>query len=291
MNIVILGSDGQLGCSLSREIDNLSYQVTYFNRSDLDICNFEKVEKTLIKIKPNILINAAAYTAVDNAENEREAAYLINDHAIRNIARVCKKIDCWLIHISTDYVFDGRSLTAYSEEDQTNPTSTYGSSKLKGEIGIKSSGCKYMIIRTAWLFSEFGSNFLKTMVKLGMKNSELNVVGDQIGCPTYAPDLAKAILETVPYLQSSKLVGIYHYAGNLSCSWADFAVSIFSEAVRLEILKRKPCVNEILSKNYPTLAARPMNSRLDSSKFETVFKIKPSDYKLGIKLSLRALYR
>lgn len=289
MKILVLGSQGQLGSCLSNQLASSSYQVVYVTRSEIDVADLAKTEAKIAEIGPNILINACAYTAVDNAEKERKAAYLINCLAVTNIANICKDIDCWLIHVSTDYVFDGYSEFPYTEEDKTNPQGVYGYSKLKGELGIKGSGCKYLIIRTAWLYSEYGNNFLKTMLTLGALHNELKIVDDQIGCPTYAPDLAKAIVATLPSLSPGHSSQVYHYAGNSSCSWAEFASIIFEEAVQIKVLSKRPNIVRISSEDYPALAKRPKNSRMDSSKFEAVFEVKSSDLERGVRLSLASL--
>ena len=289
MKILVLGSQGQLGSCLSNQLESSSYQTFYAMRSEIDIADLAETEAKIAEIAPDILINACGYTAVDNAEKEKETAYLINCVAVTNIAKICKDIDCWLIHISTDYVFDGCSEFPYTENDKTNPVGVYGDTKLKGELGIKGSGCKYLIIRTAWLYSEYGNNFLKTMLTLGDVHNELKIVNDQIGCPTYAPDLAKAIVGTLPSLSKGYSSQIYHYAGNSSCSWAEFASTIFEEAVQIKVLTKRPNVIKISSEDYPTLAKRPMNSRMDSSKFEAAFGVKSSDLVSGIRLSLASL--
>jgi dTDP-4-dehydrorhamnose reductase len=289
MKILVLGSKGQLGCCLSDQLGNTDHEVIYTSRAEIDIANLVLTKDKIASISPNIVINASAYTAVDKAEEDKQTAYLINHLAVDNIAITCKAIDCGLIHVSTDYVFDGSANMPYLEGDETNPQGIYGDSKLKGELAIQSSGCNYIIIRTAWVFSEYGSNFLKTMLRLGVDRAELNIVGDQIGCPTYAPDLAKAIISTFPIFELGKLTEIYHYAGSSSCSWVEFAESIFEEAERVKMLNKQPNIEKITSENYPTPAKRPMNSRLNSAKFEEKFKHKASDWKLGIQTSVRLL--
>ena len=181
-------------------------------------------------------------------------------------------IGCWLIHVSTDYVFDGNSKVPYKEDDQTNPQGVYGETKLKGELAIQASGCKHIIIRTAWVFSEYGNNFLKTMLRLGAERDELSIVGDQIGCPTYAQDIARSIVEIVPQLISLKDNGIYHYCGDRPCSWYDFAKAIF-EASHTLGNKVPKLLHPIKTSEYPTKALRPIYSVLDCSKISHHFKI------------------
>ena len=186
-------------------------------------------------------------------------------------------------------MFDGASPIPYKEDDQTNPQGVYGDTKLKGELVIQSSGCRYIIIRTAWVFSEYGNNFLKTMVRLGAERSELRIVGDQIGCPTYAQDIANAIVVILESLKSKELnSGLYHFGGDVFCSWADFAQAIFDEALELKVIASKPNVVAITTKEFPTLAKRPAQSQLNSNKLATNFGIDASDWMLGIRSSLIA---
>ena len=166
MKILVLGSKGQLGRCLSYQLNNTNYQVEYTSREEIDIANFEETKKQILKISPHLIINATAYTAVDRAEEDQKNADLINHLAVKNIANICIQQDCWLIHVSTDYVFDGSNKIPYREDDKTNPQGVYGETKLNGELAIQASGCKHIIIRTAWVFSEYGNNFLKTILRL-----------------------------------------------------------------------------------------------------------------------------
>ena len=273
MRILVLGSKGQLGRCLSDQLTKTHYEVFHTAREEIDIVDFDQAKKKIIEIDPDVLINASAYTAVDKAEEETDKADLINNLAVKNIADICNHLDCWFIHISTDYVFDGNSRIPYIEKDKTNPQGVYGLTKLNGEIAIKSSGCKHIIIRTAWVFSEYGNNFLKTMLKLRENHNELNVVCDQIGCPTYAQDIAAAIVLIIPQLSSVNDSGIYHFCGSRSCSWFNFAKEIFDISDKLNA--RDPILlNPIKTKEYPTLALRPMFSVLDCTKINRKFNIK-----------------
>ena len=227
MKILVLGCKGQLGRCLNDQLKSTDHQVIYSSRDQIDISDFKVTKSKILEHSPDLIINATAYTAVDRAEEDQETANLINHIAVKNIADICNQQDCWLIHVSTDYVFDGNSKIPYKEDDQTNPQGTYGETKLKGELAIQISGCKHIIIRTAWIFSEYRNNFLKTMLRLGAERNELSIVGDQIGCPTYAQDIARSIVEIVPQLNSRKDNGIYHYCGDQPCSWYDFANAIF----------------------------------------------------------------
>jgi len=282
MKILVLGSKGQLGLCLTEELLHTKYIVNFASRNEIDVCDFEVARKKISLFNPDIVINATAYTDVDKAEDDKVTAYLVNQHAVSNLAGACAEIKCWLIHISTDYVFDGESTRPYIETDVTNPQCVYGKSKLKGEIAIQASGSKYLIIRTSWVFSEFGKNFFRSMIRLGSERDRLNIVGDQTGCPTYARDIAKAIVCTLPLLGPEQESGIYNYAGNKSCSWAEFAKRIFQEAKKVGKMKSTPHVVMITSEEHFRSAKRPKNSRLDSSRFEASFGYKASNWEAGI---------
>jgi dTDP-4-dehydrorhamnose reductase len=281
MKILVLGCKGQLGRCLNDQLTNTDHDVIYTSREQIDIADFEVTKNQILKASPDLIINATAYTAVDKAEEDQKTANLINHLAVENIADICNQLECWLIHVSTDYVFDGNSKFPYKEDDQTNPQGAYGETKLNGELAIQSSGCKYIIIRTAWVFSEYGNNFLKTMLRLGAERNELSIVGDQIGCPTYAQDIARSIVEIVPQLNSRKDNGIYHYCGDQPCTWYDFANAIFDQAMTNN-LKIPSIVNSIETSAYPTPAKRPAFSVLDCSKIENDFGVYASNWHDGI---------
>ena len=290
MKVLVLGCKGQLGLCLRDQLEHTTHEVVFASRDHIDVADFYATKHSICEISPDIVINATAYTAVDKAEKDKEMANLINHLAVENIAICCNKLDCWLIHISTDYVFDGTSRIPYKEDDQTNPQGIYGETKLRGEQTIQSSGCRHIIIRTAWVYSEYGNNFLKTMLRLGANRSELRIVGDQTGCPTYAQDIACAISTVLPHIMSNNdFIGTYNYAGDRSCSWADFARTIFDQAIQLNIIGSKPRVKSISTKDFPTLAKRPLLSQLDSNKFDTTFGIRPSNYLMGVRSSIEAL--
>ena len=290
MKILVLGCNGQLGRCLHDQLEKTDHNVIYTSRDQIDIADFDATKSLIKKISPDIVINATAYTAVDKAEQEQDKADLINHLAVANIAMICNDLDCWLVHISTDYVFDGSSIMPYKEDDQTNPQGVYGDTKLKGELVIQSSGCRHIIIRTAWVFSEYGNNFLKTMLRLSAELNELRIVGDQIGCPTYAQDIANAIVVILERLKLNELnSGVYHFGGNVRWSWADFSRAIFDEAFELQVIASKPNVVAITTKEFPTLAKRPAQSQLNSNKLTTNFGIESSDSMLGIRSSLSAI--
>ena len=289
MKILVLGSKGQLGQCLNDQLAITEHEVVYTSRGQIDIADFEVTKTQILKISPDIVINATAYTAVDKAEEEYEAADHINHSAVANIASICNQLDCWLIHISTDYVFDGSSEVPYKEDNPTNPQSVYGNSKLKGEAAIKASDCKYLIIRTAWVYSEYGNNFLKTMLRLGADRDELSVVGDQIGCPTYAQDIAKSIVSILLFLDAKgSLSGIYHYCGDEPCSWYDFAHNIFLEA-EVQEFKTPSYIKSITTADYLTPAIRPAYSVFDCNKIESCFNVTQSNWRDGIKIVIDRL--
>ena len=289
MKILVLGCKGQLGRCLNDQLKKTDYEVIYTSRKQIDITKFEATKDKIFDIAPDVIINATAFTAVDKAEEEQEAANLINHLAVKNIAGICNQLNCWLFHVSTDYVFDGSSQIPYKEDFQTNPQSIYGKTKLKGELAIQSVGCKHIIIRTAWLFSEYGSNFLKTMLLLGAEREEISVVDDQFGCPTYAQDIATAVVAILPHLGSHNgISGIYNYSGNSACSWFQLASEIFYQMSNYP-RRSIPIVKAISSDDFPSLVHRPHFSVLDSSLMGKVFGIGPSDWKSGVVSSLKRL--
>ncbi len=289
MKVLVLGSKGQLGRCLNDQLDSTDLNVIYTSRELVDITNFEETKSKIFDFFPDIVINATAYTAVDKAEEEQEMANIINNLAVANLAKICKQLDSWLIHISTDYVFDGNSDIPYIEDDKKNPQNIYGETKLNGELAIQSLGCNHIIIRTAWLFSEYGNNFLKTMLRLGEDRDELSIVGDQVGCPTYAQDLAKVIVIITNRLKDNSFAsGIYHYCGFTSCSWYQFAKLIFLEADQLNFRSPKK-LREISSNLYEKAAKRPDFSILNCSKLDNVLNLEKPELTHGIKNSLKAL--
>ena len=289
MKILVVGSKGQLGQCLYDQLVITEHDVVYTSRGQIDITEFEATETQILKISPDVVINATAYTAVDKAEEEHQAANLINHVAVANIASICNQLDCWLIHVSTDYVFDGNSEVAYKEDNPTNPQGVYGASKLRGELAIRSSGCKYLIIRTAWVYSEYGNNFLKTMLRLGADFEELSIVGDQIGCPTYAQDLANSIVSILSYLDlKDSESGTFHYCGDKPCSWYEFARAIFLEAT-MHGIESPINIKAIQTIEYPTAAVRPAYSVLDCTKIESVFNVTRSNWRDGIKIVINRL--
>jgi dTDP-4-dehydrorhamnose reductase len=290
MKIVFLGSDGQLGKSLKKYFNESEKDYFFFNKKQLDITDHSAVKEKITSIKPNFVINACAYTSVDSAEENFDKANDINNISVGNLANECLKNKCLLVHISTDYVFDGLSKYPYKEDDKKNPTGVYGRTKLEGENKIISSGCKFCIIRTSWVFSENGKNFLKTILNIASRNDSISIVSDQIGAPTFSDDISNAIKILLTHMPQDNYINeIYHYSGAPFCSWYEFAKNIINIAIEDDFLKRKPEINKILSKDFPTLAKRPINSRLSSEKILESFDIKPSDWKSGIRKVITSL--
>jgi len=241
-----------------------------------------ETSENLIALNPDIVVNATAYTAVDLAETHESLAYQINHFAVDNLASQCEKLGSFLIHVSTDYVFDGTASSPYKEQDKTNPQSVYGASKLAGEVAIQRTDCRFLIIRTSWVFSEYGNNFVKTMLRLGAERETLSVVGDQIGCPTYAQDIASLIVDLIPRIEKDIVEsGIYHFCGDTACSWYQFAKEIFAQADQLGYRTSKQ-VQSIATKDYPTPATRPEYSVFDCTKIENTFNISRSNWRFGI---------
>ena len=286
MKILVLGAYGQLGKCLYDQLIESHYEVIFTSREEVDICEFKLVKDKINSISPNIIINAIAYTAVDKAENDFKTANLVNHLAVANLANIANSIDSCLIHVSTDYVFDGTSSTPYTEKSEPNPQTAYGLTKLLGEQSIQSSGCKYLIIRTSWVFSEYGNNFFKTMLKLGSELDEIQIVGDQIGCPTYAQDIAKAIVITLPRVIKTNFHSkLYHFSGNDYCSWFEFARGIFKEAKSIGF-KTPEIIKSIPSSDFPTIAKRPIYSVMDSTSIVVDYDIEQLHWTYGVREAL-----
>lgn len=289
MKILLLGSQGQIGRCLSDQLINTKHQVFYSSRSDLDITNLKLTLEYISSLNPDVIINTAAYTAVDAAEENKTDVNILNNIAVSNIAKICNESNCLLVHYSSDYIFDGMSDLPYVESSNTNPLSIYGKSKLDSEIAIKSSNCKFLIIRTGWVYSEYGNNFMKTMIQLADNSNEINVVADQFGCPTYAQDIAKATIIMIDKVENDeKYLGIYNYCGDTSCTWYDFCVSIFREAAEYNF-SIPSNINPISTDEYPTLAERPKYSVLNCNKIMVNFNILPSSMEAGILNTLEAI--
>jgi dTDP-4-dehydrorhamnose reductase len=284
MKVLITGSQGQLGqCLVKAFSTHKNVILITCNKQQLDITDEQAVSAKLMGCKPDVVINTAAYTAVDNAEKESELAFSINALAPKYLAKATEKINAALIHISTDYVFDDEKSSAYTEADATNPQNVYGASKLAGEVDVVQHCTKHIILRTAWIFSEFGNNFAKTMMKLSHLE-QLNIVADQIGGPTNANDIAQALVTICDGIISNKDVdwGVYHYSGEPYSSWFGFAQQIFIAAKDEGVIEQYPNLVAIPTTQYPTPAKRPKNSRLDNTKIKNAFAIQPSDWQASL---------
>lgn len=262
MKILLTGANGQLGRCFQDRLPE-SWQVWATDSAELDITDREKVLAAVQTYQPDAIVNAAAYTAVDKAESEPELAARVNKTGPENLALAAKAVDARLVHVSTDYVFDGTATVPYVETDATNPLGVYGQTKLDGERAVEAVLPAAIIIRTAWVFSEYGNNFVKTMLRLGKDRDKLGVVADQRGCPTYAGDIAQAIIDL---LKQNAAGGIYHFCGDKEVSWHGFAEAIFAQAVKQGKLTKSPVVNAITTEQYPTPAKRPGYSSLDCQK-------------------------
>jgi dTDP-4-dehydrorhamnose reductase len=271
MKVLITGSNGQLGSEIRELAANYSkLDLIFRNSHELDICSFEALQDFIIDHKINVVINCAAYTAVDKAEEDAEIAERVNSMGVSNLVNALEKVNGKLIHISTDYVFDGDHFFPYKESDPVSPIGVYGETKRAGELAVINADIDSIVIRTSWLYSSNGNNFVKTMLRLGNEKENLGVIYDQVGTPTYARDLAKTCLEILTGVNSVKISkngNLYHYSNEGVASWYDFAISI------MELGGENCKVKPIQTKDYPTLAKRPQYSVLNKSKIKTDFKI------------------
>ena len=282
-NILVTGSNGQVGSEIKELASNYPYNFFFTNRSNIDITNKDDIRNFCQTNSINVIINCAAYTAVDKAQSDIENADLVNRKAVKKLSIVAKELNIKLIHISTDYVFDGKNFKPYVEEFQTNPQSVYGKTKLDGENEIRDiNPLNSIIIRTSWVYSYYGNNFVKTMLRLGKEKEELGVIFDQVGTPTYAKDLAKTILDIVPQIENSK-VEIYNYSNEGVLSWYDFAKEI------MKMAKLNCKINPIETYQYPTPAKRPHFSLLNKSKIKSKFNLEIPYWKDGLDDCLKRL--
>ena len=284
MKLLIFGKNGQLGRELQRIVPT-EWEVVAFSSSDCDITDHKAVAERIESLRPDIIINCTAYTAVDLAETERDKADAVNWHAVENMARVAALHDVALVHISTDYVFDGTSHTPYRESDAVAPINHYGEGKLRGEQAIIESGCRSVIIRTQWLYAPEGKNFVKTMLRLAEQQREVRVVADQYGCPTAADDLATVIVQILPKVVADRTLRgeIFHYASVGEATWCEFAEEIFRVA-------GCDCrAVAISTDDYPTAARRPRYSVLDCSKIHDRFGLVLPDWRASLKRNIERI--
>ncbi|WP_338808843.1 dTDP-4-dehydrorhamnose reductase [Agrobacterium leguminum] len=289
MRLAVTGKNGQIVSAL-QALANDELEIVSLGRPELDLAQPETVLNALRDAKPDVVVSAAAYTAVDKAESEPEIAFAVNRDGAKAVAQVAKELGVPVIHLSTDYVFDGTKATAYVESDPTGPSSVYGHSKLEGENAVAESNPDHAILRTAWVYSEYGNNFVKTMLRLSENRDEINVVADQFGCPTSANDIAAAVVTIARKLvedASAPLRGVFHLSGTGETNWANFAKQIF--ALSSENGGKSIVVNDITTEQYPTPARRPANSRLDCSKLEEVYGIKLPSWQTSTRAVVTAL--
>lgn len=280
MRILVTGAGGQL----ATELFNLktSLALLNFSRAELDICNIDSVSKILKQQKPDWVINAAAYTAVDRAETEPEAAFAVNFMGVENLAKVCSDLNVPLLHISTDYVFSGEKHQPYTEDDSCEPNNVYGKSKLAGELVLKEILPQHIILRTSWVYGQYGKNFMKTMLRLAQEKKELAIIADQQGSPTATPDLAYAILKII---QADKQYwGTYHCTNQESTTWFEFAKAIFKYQT---VLPSAPELKAITTSEYITVARRPMYSVLDCAKLKKNYGIMLQPWDMALKSVLK----
>ncbi|MGR5094965.1 dTDP-4-dehydrorhamnose reductase [Vibrio maritimus] len=283
MKVLITGSHGQVGhCLVNVLSARDDIEVFAYDREDLDITNEAQVSSVVAELKPDVIMNCAAHTAVDKAETDIEMSYAINRDGPSYLAKAAESLSALMLHISTDYVFDGDKSLAYVETDKPNPKGVYGQSKLAGEEAVIANCSRYAILRTAWVFGEHGNNFVKTMLRLGKERPELGIIGDQFGGPTYAGDIACALVAMMDKYANTEQSGIYHFSGEPHVSWYQFARAIFDSADKHNVLEQVPVVNEITADQYPLPAPRPANSRLNCDKIRQVFAIEPSDWQRAL---------
>lgn len=290
--ILFFGKHGQLAQSFqATEPAEYAGQAVFLSSGEANFEHPERLHGILDRHGPKIVVICAAYTLVDKAEEEKHLAELINARAPAEIARWCAQNKSTLIHFSTDYVFPGTGTQPWEETDPTEPLNWYGETKLMGEDAICASGCRHYIFRTSWVISEYGKNFVKTMLRLGKEKETLRVVQDQVGAPTYAPDLAEAGWKLIRKLKAGEKLpsGVYHLAGRGETNWAQFAEAIFEEARALRAELKIQKVEGIATSEYPTPAKRPLNSRLDQSKAKSLLGLEMPNWRESLKLCVKRI--
>lgn len=289
MKILITGGSGQLAQSIYETIKGKNlYSSVLFSKEELDITKIKSLKNLLVRHHPDIVINAAAYTKVDLAEREKSKAFQANEIGPKNLAKICNELNIFLVHFSTDYVFDGRKEGLWKEDDLTNPISVYGKSKLSGEKAIIENCSKYLILRTSWIFSDYPNNFVTSILNLAKKKKELNIVSDQFGNPTSSYEIAAKLIEILPIINNS--YGIYNFAQMPPTNWADFAEEITGKAYNIGLLKDRIKINKINSIDYPTKAVRPYNSKLCTKKFLSEFNVDINSWQFSLEKVLNKMY-
>lgn len=289
MRVLVTGAKGQVGSELIQQGGELGLQMLAAGHDELDITRQNRVNSFVQAHRPDIVINAAAYTAVDQAESEPGLAYAINRDGAAYLAQACAENNIPLLHISTDYIFDGLKEGAYSETDSPNPKGIYGKSKLEGDRAIESIMRQHLILRVSWVFGANGNNFVKTMMRLGNEQDVLRVVVDQHGGPTWAGAIASTLLNLVNRWGGGEAIlwGTYHYSGQPTTTWQAFAEAIFEQAEKLGMIDRRPRVESITTAEYPTPAQRPLNSVFDCKKIALELGISQPDWRIGLNIVLK----
>ena len=288
MNILLTGAAGQVGSEVVQLHDD-GFQVAAFGRDEVDIANAQDVERALDRTQPDLLVNCAAYTAVDRAEDERELAHRINAEAVALIGRLCAARNVGVLHLSTDYVFDGQKDGAYAEDDPPAPLGAYGETKRAGEAALRTANERHLILRLSWVFGRLGRSFVDTILRLARERTELTVVDDQVGSPSPAADIAAAIRTMALASQRKNVWGTYHFAARPMLSWCAFARRIVALGQELGVLSSAPTVRAIATSEWPTKATRPLNSQLDAAKLEAVFGIASKPWEPRLRDYLRLL--
>lgn len=273
MKVLVTGANGQLGYDVIKQLNSAGIDYLGTDRESLDITNKEQVTRVISDYNPDAVIHCAAYTAVDKAEDEKDLCYSINVLGTKYVAEACKEIDAKMVYISTDYVFDGEGDEPFEMTDKPNPINYYGQTKYEGEVEVQKDLSKYFIVRISWVFGSNGNNFVKTMLRLGKERDEISVVADQIGSPTYTPDLAKLLVEMI----KTDKYGVYHATNEGYCSWYEFACEIFKQ-VGIDVK-----VNPVKTEDYPTKAKRPMNSRLSKKQTWSVFSFELQNWNSALR--------
>ena len=295
IKVLVTGAAGQLGqafAGLASQALEKSVDLILLDRHQLDITSAQSIHSALAEHQPDAVVNGAAYTAVDKAEQETDAAFLLNAKAPELLAKDCKEQGIWLLQVSTDYVFDGVKTGAYVETDPVSPAGVYGQSKLEGEQAVLAASADNLVLRTSWVFSEYGNNFLKTMLRLAAERDQLGIVHDQRGGPTYAPHIALTLLQLIDLkLNQNKSVagGVYHFSGQPAVSWYEFALEIFNQAYQAGMLTKIPDVKPITTAEFPTLAKRPVNSEISNIKINDLGIVIKNSWKEGVALAIRKI--